>query len=346
MTIVPSSTFSSSARAPERLAPAHLAWAAIGAVALVGALEFDARVHGLTPRVGSSEGVVALAVRKAIQSGTAGVSILGSSRGLADIDASILSQTLGGRPVFQLSQDGVPCAPMLDALAHEPQFSGTVLCTTEPTGLFGRAERERERTGLPRAELPSLTWAGFIDANAAVALRGRLAVLSFDIRVLARSLLGLSPWPAPRRSGAPLDRTSALTSVGLDTAAASLRWAQLFERGGGESTTAEELEATTRFLAALAAQIERRGGQVLFVEILGAGRVREVETRRYPRARYWDPFVASIGRPAITTGDLPQLDSMSRPDGSHLDAVDAPRFTRLLAEELLKRELIRALPTP
>lgn len=74
----------------------------------------------------------------AMHAGTDVIVVAGSSRARAAIDVPTLARALG-RPVFQLAQDGVPCGPMLDALARDARFAGTVLCALEPAGLFVRA---------------------------------------------------------------------------------------------------------------------------------------------------------------------------------------------------------------
>jgi hypothetical protein len=333
---VPSSTFSSSARAPRATSPATLVAGLALAGLVVGALEGTARAHGMRPWMGDSPGLLALAVRGAQRAGTDAVVVVGSSRARAAIDVPTLAAALG-RPVFQLAQDGVPCGPMLDALARDERFHGTVLCTLEPTGLFGTSERDRERTGLPRYDLPRMTWADEIDLRAGLFVRTRLAVLSVDPRHLAAPVLGAAAWPAPRPETDPLHRASALDFSRADTAGESRRWARLFEAGGGATTPASDVAATAQHFAAASARIEARGGAVVFVELPGTGRVRDVEDRRYPRATYWDAFVAQVGRPAFTARDVSALEAFRLPDDSHLAARDAPAFTTALTEAISQR---------
>jgi hypothetical protein len=301
---------------------------------LTGALELDYRAHGERPRVPDSVALLGLVVRAAESAPGDAIIIAGSSRALADIDAATLSAALGGRPVFQLARDGISCLPTLDQLARETTFAGTVLCGTEPTSLFGIDERDRERTGLPVLRLPSLTWAGWIDARSAVLAQSHLAILSRDIRAMERPIFGRGAWPAQPPPADPMQRASMRHFTGIDTAAADARWAALFETGGGRSTSPEELAATIAYVRGLVARLARRGGRVVFVELPSNGRTHAVEERRYPRATYWNPFAAQVGAPTLTVRDLPALNAFHCPDGSHLDADDAPAFTGALAAAL------------
>jgi hypothetical protein len=278
--------------------------------------------------------VLAIVARNAIAAPDDAVIIAGSSRALADLDAGAMSAALGGRPVFQLAQDGISCLPVLEQLARDTRFAGTIVCGTEPTSLFGKYERDHERTQLPLLRLPSATWAGLIDAEAGIVARSHLAILGRDIRAMARPILGLGAWPRAELPSNPLLRTSTRHYTGIDTAAADARWARLFETGGGPATTPEELQQTIAHIAGLASLVSQRGGRVLFVDLPSNGRTRAVEQRRYPRARYWDRFVAGVGARALKTGDLASLAAFRCADGSHLDADDAPAFTRALVATL------------
>jgi hypothetical protein len=304
---------------------------------LLGGLEIDYRAHGQRPRVPDSDGVLAIAARSAFASPPDAVIITGSSRALADIDAGAMSAALGGRPVFQLGQDGVSCVPVLEQIALDTRFAGTVICGVEAVNIFGQGERARERTGMPALRIPSLTWAGLIDAHAGVTARSHFAMLGRDIRAMVKPILGLAPWPRAEPPSNPLQRVSIRHYAGIDTAAADGRWAQLFETAGGATTAPDEFRQTIEHIAGLAAMISQRGGRVLFVELPNGGRTRAVEERRYPREHYWDRFVAGVGAPTLKTSDIGSLAAFRCADGSHLDADDAPAFTRTREDAIGER---------
>ncbi len=340
---MPSSIFSSSERVPAGSLTAPWIGAVALAASLLGALEATYRAHGQRPRADDSPGVLALVAERAKSARPDAILLTGSSRMLLDVDAPSLSAALGGREVFQLAQNGISCLPVLEQLVLETRFAGTIICGTEPTSLFGIHERDRERTGEPHLRLPELTWASRFNALAGIYMEERLAILGRDPRTVGRSFLGLRPWPPPGRSAQTLDRVSRVGLATEDTAAADRRWAQLFETGGGRSTTSAELSATTDYLNALVRRFAARGGRVIWVELPSSGRTRAVEERRYPRTQYWEWFAGHVELrgSALSVHDDPALDTFRCPDGSHLDPSDAPAFTRELAGALVRRRLLR-----
>ena len=342
---MPSSIFSSSARVPlgDLTAP-WLGAVVVGAALLMG-LEADFRAHGQTPYVGDSPSVVAIVADEAKRAGPDAIVVAGSSRSEYDIDAPTLSAALGGRRVFQLGQSGEPCMPVLEEFVNTTNFAGTIICGVEPTGLFGFGERDRERTGEPRYPLPSERWDDRLALRARFYLEKHIVILGRDPRAYFGRLAGHGTWPPPPppRNVRATDRVSRLTfgTGPLDTTAADIRNAGLFEIGGGRATTPDELSATIDYLNALVRRFAARGGRVGGGELPRSGRTRAVEDRRYPRAQYWDKFAARVepAGSAFTVSDSPALAAFNCPDGSHLDAAAAIPFTQELAAALASRIL-------
>ena len=54
-----------------------------------------------------------------------------------------------------------------------------------------------------------------------------------------------------------------------------------------------------------AEKIERRGGEVIFVALPACGGRADFEEELFPRAKYWDRFVASTSHRTIYAGDVP-----------------------------------------
>ncbi|MGH8482027.1 MAG: hypothetical protein ACRES8_06170, partial [Nevskiaceae bacterium] len=85
---------------------------------------------------------------------------------------------------------------------------------------------------------------------------------------------------------------------------------------------------------AQARAIRARGGRVAFVVLPKSGLVRMLEERRYPRAQFWDRFVALAEAPSVHFEDVPAWRGLECPDGSHLDLRQRAAFTEGLAEVL------------
>lgn len=74
----------------------------------------------------------------------------------------------------------------------------------------------------------------------------------------------------------------------------------------------------------------------------GARRLRE--SSLFPRRDYWDTFAKSTSAFTLHWEDVPAFADFALPDEVHLDYRDAPRFTRLLADELCARGALRPRP--
>jgi hypothetical protein len=82
-------------------------------------------------------------------------------------------------------------------------------------------------------------------------------------------------------------------------------------------------------------RIRRRGGDVAFVRMPVDGRLRVVEENAFPQTQSLIRDVRARGMVVIDFAEMPG--QFRCPDGSHLEASEADRFSRLLAEELTAR---------
>ena len=77
-------------------------------------------------------------------------------------------------------------------------------------------------------------------------------------------------------------------------------------------------------------KIQSRGGKVIFVRCPSTEDLRELETQRQPREKYWDRLLAETGAPGIHFEDHEELSNFWCPEWSHLTRSDAVTFTRAL----------------
>lgn len=255
--------------------------------------------------------------------------LVGSSRMHADVRPSTFAEASGADTV-QLAVSGGMSYPVLESLARDPSFRGTVVCDLMEveitTGLTTRTEKEfvgayEHQTpassaeaslqrpvqehfayGLPQLALPSLS--GDL-------LRGRLPESS----------------DSPSVIGA--DRTLSVDFGKVDIATLRDKVASLSVYQGPEISP-EEFVARARRFEELAERIEARGGRVVFVRMPVSGVLWERLERAYPKAAYWDEFARRTRFRTVHFKDYAGL-QVECPDGSHLDMRDAPRFTEALA---------------
>ena len=84
-----------------------------------------------------------------------------------------------------------------------------------------------------------------------------------------------------------------------------------------------------------------RGGRVVFVRFPTSGAGSEVDKRNFPKADFWDVFEKASGALVLHHEDVPRLRGFTTPDWSHLDQVDAARFTGALLAELVDRGILQ-----
>jgi hypothetical protein len=96
----------------------------------------------------------------------------------------------------------------------------------------------------------------------------------------------------------------------------------------------EEFAEAVGRLEQTVGRIQERGGTVIVIRMPTSGAHWELDEARYPKHEYWDAFPRRTSARAIHFKDQPTLAGFACPEGSHLDARDAPAFTAALAELL------------
>lgn len=295
--------------------------------------------------------------------------LVGDSRMQLDIDVEKLS-ALSGRPVIQLAIDGQTYAPVLQDLANDSRFRGTVLVAannTPPTA--GQGERE--------ADARIAHWHRNMDGQQAPLIAARLSL----------ELQGVSGWFASelprqeifRRIVAGKKSSSYLVTLpdrsrradyGPPQVQAQFYVSRVLRNYGKPIDTRgiQDIAGFDAHIEALLAQetprqlpdfgqrvaeigewvnrIRSRGGQVVFIALPRSGMVRRIEDVRLPKEIYWDPFVAGIGGTALYFADEPTLAAYHPPDGSHLDQKQIGPFTEDLYAVLKARGLLEHRATP
>jgi hypothetical protein len=90
--------------------------------------------------------------------------------------------------------------------------------------------------------------------------------------------------------------------------------------------------------------IQSRGGRVVFVQFPTTGHLFTYDDTLFPKKEFWDAFAARTSALCVHFKDVPPLAAFECPDWSHLDRVDAPRFTTELGRILADRGLFGAPP--
>ena len=300
------------------------------------------RMQGFRPSVQDDWGLWAKMREKAADRGDKAVILAGASRIQTGLHPETFAEIAGIYPVM-LAIDGSNPIPVLQDLAKDPRITGTVVCSFIPIWLgeesehFGRAARWIE-------EYHDRKWSKRIETELTVLLQQHLAF----------RYTGLQPgeiWAAlqdgrwPRIPYAPM-RANRFRPADFSLADVERVREGRIERekefhAKAEPMSEKQFMEKVRRIDGIVKQIKNRGGNVVFVRFPSSGLVRKLESRSWPREKYWDVLAANTQAFSIHYEDYPSLSGFECPDGSHLDIGDAEAFTRALAEILSENRQLR-----
>jgi hypothetical protein len=285
------------------------------------------------------------------------VVLIGDSRIWFDMDLDQLQQGLGTRPV-QLGLAGGCGYPVLEDLANDQHFHGTVICSIVP-GLYfappGSFPVERGEKAVQRFH--GQTWAQRASHEISVPVEKSFAFLKQDDLTL-EALLKEIPIPNRPYAQVPprfppyfcsIDRERRARMVEQCARPGRLQdrvkygWTALFTPPPPpryvppEAFGAKIKEAIgARFQNTIAAveKLRARGGKVVFVRFPVSGELKKLEDAGTPRAQTWEPLLQQTKVPGIYFEDFPELAGFECPEWSHLSAGDSVEFTKRLVPHL------------
>lgn len=83
-----------------------------------------------------------------------------------------------------------------------------------------------------------------------------------------------------------------------------------------------------------------RGGKLVYVRLPVGYEPYRIDQEQYPRREYWDKLAEFTLAEMIHFEDVPGMDQIEAPDGSHIDMRDQERLTTLLLDELVRRGIL------
>jgi hypothetical protein len=273
------------------------------------------------------------------------VAFLGSSRMQLAISPEAWRGIFPGHKVVQLAFDAGSPVPVLEDLAGDTEFCGTVICDIIEYRIVRSSYYEERGADFVKYYHKRWNVQKYLDRILRTALTENSVVLSpgRDWKGAARDLLRARiPQMKPYYLRTLSDRSRQADYQLADVERQRKNWLDdltQVQPGQALRTNGEWQEAIHRIQTA-ARRIEARGGRVIFVRFPTSGELRVLENKLYPRREFWDEFVRDVGAPAIHFEDVPALSRFTCPDGSHLDQRDAAPFTRALAEEMQRRGLL------
>jgi transposase len=328
---------------------------ALAVIAAAIAWEFYCRSLGYGPTLNDNEDLWTVRRRSVTPES---VVIIGDSRGWYDLDLDELQKGLGKRPV-QLAMGGACGYPVLEDLANDESFHGTIVCSFVPRlFLAPPGTPPMERGGKAVRRFHSQTPAQRASQYLAMPLEERVAFLKQEELTLD-DLLQRLPIPNRPRTQVPpklppyfgtLDRERRARMIeecarpGSELAQRIQQiWIPLFTPPPPPSYIPSEqfmakimeaIQGRFRDTTAAVTKLRARGGKIVFVRLPNSGGLKELEDRDTPRARTWEPLLKATGAPGIYFEDYPELKDFTCPEWSHLSAGDSVEFTKRLVPHL------------
>lgn len=254
--------------------------------------------------------------------------LIGSSRIQTDIDPDLWAVSSDNARPLQLGLASGSFLPLLEHLANDDQFAGTVIVDFIPLMVFdATGTPDRPTSEMLLAYRTALTSpAKMTEAILRSAISGRFVyqspALSFTMVVHATIR---REWPQPIAGQMRRNRWTAFDFQIVDSEQ-RIRGLYEYDASHGQPMNASERDATIDRITVATARILERGGRIVFVQFPRSHSIRDIEELRYPREKYWDVFSRAVRAPTFAVEDYSSLAWFRCPDGSHLDFRDVPAF--------------------
>lgn len=291
--------------------------------------------------------------RRVAREGNEVVVLVGSSRIQAGLDQAKFTELTGLKTV-QLAIVGESPIPVLQNLAEDGSFKGTVICDLSEFIAY-QSETGQQKTEVVREWLKSYQESKTSD-DFEFWLRG------FARYILARPHLGNNPPDALKN----IITGQAFETISIDQKIKNVH-PTFFDRtlifNVEDFLTKEEKERLIeisrkdpvnamkyiiehnkprpeRFLElankveGYVQQIQSRSGKVIIINFPMSGELERLNEIAFPREQFWDVLASRISATTIHYKDYPQL-QFECPDYSHIDAKDTPIFTENLVNILM-----------
>lgn len=352
---MPSFTSSSDCRAPD--APYFRQWllTIVVALAILAGFEWYSRQQGHLPSVTDNRPLWATQ-RDRIYAATGEqvIVLVGASRSQTGIVPDVLEEHLPGYRVVHLSLSGLSGLATLRDLAADPDFRGTVIFDVmTATPLSGLHDQQ------PYVDYYHHEWShlGRLDkqANLAIQLYLQERFVMFSSQMSGNNLF--RPLFVPLQY--VITRPDRYQAAYYRTRLSPERLAWLRSLRGLDQEETDQavpvqssayspeyiLTSWTDTIQPLVEQLHEHGAQVIFLHMPLSEEAWLGEEQAYPKDRYWDQLGSAVNASFIHFQDAAGLNGFICPDGSHLDAADAPVFTARLADELLRRQVVTVPPS-
>jgi hypothetical protein len=300
-------------------------------VGLVVFMETLARLGGYVGMPSDDMGLWALERSRVRDNDPSQVVLVGSSQMQMGIDPETWGEACNCAPPIQLAIVASSSLPVLQHLAAQKDFKGMVLCDVFPSITW--TEERANHEAPPRQNIQYYENRNYTTLfERRMKLEVELAFASLNNRFrLGRALSGLIkkgeiPKPYFSMTGG---RTRRVDCTLVDPKRKEFSRESV---SGIHPLGPEGLLEVIRQMEAAVAEIQARGGRVVYIRLPIVGGVKDIENELFPREKFWDVLAGNTRAASVHFEDFAELSDFQPPDGSHLDYRDAKRFTKVLSE--------------
>jgi len=282
-------------------------------IVVVAVWEGTLRTAGFAPEYADNRALWLSARHRLSQPDPSVIAILGASRVQRAIDVDVLSEQLG-RPVVQLAVEGSSGLPVLENLAADPRFRGTVIISIAPAFSFNRrlSKLDAGNQAAWVRDYMQQSRSRRMEQEMRLGVQGLFAFRSADAAV-SRTI------PAFLASGNRYE-----VEVNQDTVVS------LYRRNT-EAYEPQGFSDVLQYFGTLVQMLNARGCRVFVLRLPSEGAVLDYERQIFPQDRFWNPMQRYINARFIHFDDYPGLIGYMSADGSHVESALAGDFTRQLA---------------
>jgi len=269
------------------------------------------------------------------------IAILGASRVQRAIDVGVLSEQLN-RPIVQLAVEGSSGLPVLENLAADPRFNGTVVFSVAPAFSFNRRLRKLD-LGLQghwiRAYMRQ-SRSRRMEQELSLFALGLFAFRSADASIsrIVTEVIDTGEMPGPFYKKTYRNRFVQIDQSKLEGEAKPDGIVEMY-RSNSEAYEQKGFSEVLEYFSTLVDILKAKGSRVYVLRLPSGGAVLDYERQEYPPDRFWTLMQRHVDAQYIHFEDYPELDGYLSPDGSHIAAEKAGDFTRQLASVFSARGL-------
>ena len=311
------------------------AWllAACLVVLIIAAWEGTLRREGHEPAYSDNRPLWMSARHKLTRPDESVVAILGASRIQRAIDIDLLSDRIN-RPVVQLAIEASSGLPVLENLAADPRFRGTVIFSITPAFSFNQRASKLD-VGFQGRWISAYmrqSRSRRLEQELRLSVRGLFAFRSAGAALsqIVTGIIDTGQFPGPGFKTIHRNRFVSIDQSKLPVEVSQEGIVALY-RENSIAYDSESYADVLQYFSTLADLLKAKGCRIFVVRLPSEGAVLDYELDEYPQVTFWEQLQHQVDANFIHFQDYPELEGYLSPDGSHIAAEKASDFTKQFA---------------